>query len=501
MIRGRRGDPEEGLGRCHIGRSAFLLVLGLSFTAAFLSLSRQVIPLFGESGIAPIEGRLAAIAVALGDERFLQIPSLLWWSASDQALRLLCWSGCFLSLLLAFGVLVPVVLPLLFVLYLSFVTAGAPFLSFQWDSLLLEAAFLACFLIPTTFWPSRSDEPEPWKPAVWILRLLLVKLMLSSGLAKLTSADPSWRDLSAMSHHFMTQPLPSPLAWWLHQLPMVFHRVCSFLVLAIELLAPLLVFGPRRFRHMAAAILIGFQVAIVLTGGFGFFNLLSIGLCFLLFDDAAWPWWIRQLYYTNGRGHSGPMTTLDFWSRVFRAAIFVPFALLMVIQVVRAAGGPRLPEPVPTVLRTISPLHIANPYGLFAVMTTERRELVFEGSGDGNIWEPYSLPYKPGDPRRTLPVVRWCHMPRLDWQLWFAAFGGNSEVGGVERTVEALLEGRPEVLSLFDENPFPNTPPRFLRVNVWDYRFTTLEERRTTGDWWVRENERVLVPGVMLTPR
>ena len=150
--------------------------------------------------------------------------------------------------------------------------------------LLLEAGFLAIFL-----------GSSNW--IVWLFRLLLFRLMFLSGAVKLLSHDPSWRNLTALQFHYWTQPLPTPLAWYVNQLPAWFQRASTAGVFFIELLVPWLIFMPRRVRHGAAWLLIFLQVLILTTGNYAFFNLLAIALCLFLFDDQALP----QMALTSNR--------------------------------------------------------------------------------------------------------------------------------------------------------------------------------------------------------
>jgi hypothetical protein len=165
-------------------------------------------------------------------------------------------------------------------------------------------------------------------------------------------------------------------------------------------------------------------------------------------------------------------------------------AALFLLSLVPFAGAFRAPAswlgPLPALQHILAPLRIVNGYGLFAVMTTSRPEIIMEGSADGRSWVLYEFRYKPGDPGRRPPFVA-PHQPRLDWQMWFAALGGYQRTPWVESFQARLLEGSPEVLGLLAENPFPGRPPRYVRATLWSYRFTSPEERRSSGEWWRRE--------------
>jgi len=118
-------------------------------------------------------------------------------------------------------------------------------------------------------------------------------------------------------------------------------------------------------------------------------------------------------------------------------------------------------------------------------MTTERREIVVEGSDDGVTWKAYAFKWKPCDITRR-PAFCEPHMPRLDWQMWFAALSSYEYQPWFVNFLIRLQDGSPPVLALLETNPFPDHPPRQIRAIVYDYRFTTLAERRATGAWWKR---------------
>jgi hypothetical protein len=142
-------------------------------------------------------------------------------------------------------------------------------------------------------------------------------------------------------------------------------------------------------------------------------------------------------------------------------------------------------------------LRIVNRYGLFAVMTTSRPEIIIEGSNDGEEWKGYEFKFKPGDVNRA---PRWVapYQPRLDWQMWFAALGPYQTTPWFEGLILRLLEGSPDVLRLFESNPFPDQPPRFVRASVYDYHFSDRVTRRATAAWWEREYLGAYFPPVSL---
>lgn len=458
----------------------FLRLLGLVYLIAFLSLLVQVEGLIGSRGILPIAELLEWARAQTGPERYWLLPTLCWLDAGDGFLFFLCGCGAALAGLLLLEIAPAPVLVLLWAFYLSLVNAGQIFLGYQWDSLLLEAGFLAIFLAPLDPRPRADWRPSPI--ALWLLRWLLFRLMFSSGVVKLRSGDPSWRGLSALRFHYETQPLPTWAGWHVHQLPVWFHTLSCALMFVTELAVPFLVFAPRRFRFAGCGALLAFQILIATTGNYCFFNLLTIALCLLLLDDAALP---RR--WRERTAPAAPSRRPRAWPRWVLAPV-AGVVLTVSGADLLATLGLGLPWPAPLVAleRAVGPFRTINGYGLFAVMTTSRPEIVVEGSDDGMTWRPYEFKWKPGDLRRA-PAFVAPHQPRLDWQMWFAALGTCERNPWFIRFLVRLQEGSPPVVRLLAGNPFPQAPPRRIRSTLYDYRFTGLEARRKDGAWWRRE--------------
>jgi hypothetical protein len=400
------------------------------------------------------------------------------------------------------GVLPRVCLALLWLLYLSLVTVGGDFLAFQWDNLLLETGLLAIFFAPAQVLPRPSREKPPSPTVLWLLRLLLFKLMFLSGVVKLASRDETWRRLSALTHHYETQPLPTWVAWHAQQLPRWFQASSCAVMFVIELAVPFLIFAPRRLRMAGGAALAIFQVLILLTGNYTFFNCLTLGLCLLLCDDfllaPLLPRKLAVLYSQPAMGPAAPPARGRPWRLVVIAPLAVLVLSISAVQLLSPFG--RLPSwtrPVVSVYRWLSPLRSVNRYGLFAVMTTERPEIIVEGSSDGRHWKEYGFRYQPGDPNRR-PAFVAPHQPRLDWQMWFAALGNYRQNPWFVSFCRRLLEGSPEVLALLGKDPFPDQPPKYIRARLYNYRFTSPEERKRTGAWWQREPKGEYLPPVSL---
>ena len=473
-------DPLDKRRSYALTRSIFLRGLGVAYLAAFLSLWVQIDGLVGSRGILPAADFLAVAHTPdhAAVEEFFRLPTLCWFSSSDWFLHFLTLGGAVLAGVLILGLFPMPVLALLWLFYLSLVNVGQIFLGYQWDALLLEAGFLAIFFAPLTWRLGLGAAPS--RIVLFLLRWLLFRLMFLSGLVKLIDGGEVWRGLAALRYHYWTQPLPTQTSWYMNLAPNWFGALSVLGVFFVEVLVPIFFFSRRSRRLFACVMTILLQVLISVTGNYGFFNLLAIVLCLTLIDDEAWS--RVRLIPTAGRAGR----EVSAWVTVPLAMLLLPLTLIPALG--RMGLGGMIPEPVITVWRAISPFESINAYGLFASMTTRRVELVIEGSNDGKTWAAYEFKWKPGDVNRP---PRFCapHMPRLDWQMWFTALG--VEQGVLEpwfvKFLDRLREGSPPVTGLLASNPFPDHPPRYLRVLVYDYRFTTRSQRASSGAWWQRD--------------
>jgi len=464
----------------HEASALFARALSFIYLVAFASFGMQARGLVGSQGILPIETYFRFAVAQLGASAYWRVPTLFWWSHSDFALLSIAWGGVALS---AISILARphshwqrVIFVILFVYYLSIVSAGQIFMTYQWDLLLLETGFLAIFLRPTRL-------------RVWLFQWLLFRLMFESGMVKLLSPDPAWRDLTAMAAHYETQPLPTIVAWFAFQLPLVFQKISTAAVLFIETVLPFLIFGPRRMKHIAAAGLIGLQVLILITGNYTFFNFLAIALCLFLFDDAS---------FTRKQAVPAAAKAPIRGNRLVSAIVVPVLVFLSLIGVGGVVGVSW--APLRAVADLVAPFGIVNQYGLFAVMTVKRPVVEIEGSNDGQTWLPYIFRYKTG-PLNRPPGFVAPFQPRLDWQMWFAALGTFRQNPWFVRLMISLLEGSKPVLALLERDPFGGTPPKQIRATLYEYHFTTPEERSKTGNWWKREEKMTYFPPVGLRAR
>lgn len=454
----------------------FLRLLGVIYLIAFASFAFQAPGLVGREGILPAVKFFPAAHAALGGSAYGLLPSLVWFWPSDAMVGILSVLGCVLSALLLAGVAQGACLVMLWMCYLSLTQAGQVFYAFQWDILLIEAGFLAIFLAPWNLRPKwRTGTPHP--VARFLFVWLLFRLIFASGIVKLTSGDPTWTDLTALHYHWFTQPLPNPVAWYFEQFPHWFQTASCGGMFVIELILSFFVFLTRVPRLMAFAGIVGLQVMIGVSGNYGFFNLLTAVLALFLVDDLMWGraaggfWGARER--THGvHGHV-------VWAA---AATLIPLSLVPLFSSFRQSQPTAL-IPLAGVYEYVAPFRIVNGYGLFAVMTKERPEIAIEGSQDGVTWKPYVFYFKPGPLNRRPPIVP-LYMPRLDWQMWFAALGRVDDSPWFVEFLHALLEARPAVLSLLETDPFGGVPPKRVRAVVANYRFGDSLLLSRTGNWW-----------------
>lgn len=486
----------------------FMVVRGVAlvYLIAFLSLFLQIDGLFSQKGILPIAQSMDQMVRSYppGGFQLSDLPTVFLISSSDSLLKGACIAGMITALTAALGLLSGLMLFVCWVLYISFLSTGADFMSFQWDILLLEAGMLAALWAP---WAMASPPLQNTKGAdgppslilLWLLRWLLFRLMFMSGMCKLLSGDEAWSSLTALAYHYETQPLPTPLAWFCNLLPLWFQQLSCLLMFGIEIFCPFLIFGNKLSRRIAFGALAGLQVLILLSGNYTFFNLLSIILCFTLIEDSLW----RRIFPGSLRTslENAASITNTKWQLAQRIMVLPMVAILglanLCLLVVHTTGGEALPASLREFVGSVRQLHLVNSYGLFAVMTQKRIEIVLEGSNDGKEWVAYEFPFKPGDLHRPPPIVAPMQ-PRLDWQMWFAALGTVEQNPWFTSFVQKILEGDKAVTALLSKNPFPDKPPRFLRAQSYEYHFTDVHELMSKGTWWKRTYVGEYMPVVTL---
>jgi len=463
-------------------RFLVLRVLGLVYLAAFASLAWQVLPLLGERGLLPAASWLERVQASAGSrlEGFLLGPSWFWLDVSDGALLGAALLGVALSLPLLFGFANAIQLALLWSLQLSVVGIGQLWYGYGWEIQLAETGFLAIFLCPLASARAFPASPPPLA-VIWLLRWLIFRIMLGAGLIKLRG-DPCWRDLSCLFFHYETQPIPNPLSRAFHFLPHPLLQVGVLMNHAAELVAPWFMLGPRRVRHAAGAVMLGFQGMLIASGNLSFLNWLTIVPILACFDDSL----LRRVLPRALVAHANRAAAA---ARSSRAQGALALALVALVAVLSVGPALNLISPQQVMNTSFDRLALVNTYGAFGTVGRERDEIVFEGTSDENPnetaqWRAYEFPCKPGDPQRR-PCIVSPFQPRLDWQIWFAAMATPSQYPWTLHFVWKLLQGDRGVVRLLANDPFPEAPPRWVRARFYRYRFAAPGD--PSGAWWNRE--------------
>jgi hypothetical protein len=491
-----QGPPERPT--YWLTRAWFLRGLGLVYFVAFLTGVFQLVPLIGEEGLLPVGDYLVRIEERFGPgwDSFSELPSLFWFEHGDWFLVAVATAGAILALALMMGLSHPIQLIVMWGLYMSIDHVGQRWYSFGWETQLLETGFLAVFLCPMTSvraYPARSATPTA---VIVLLRWLAFRIMLGAGLIKLRG-DPCWEDLTCLDYHFETQPIPHPLSWYLHQLPDWMLAGGVLFNHFVELVVPFVIFGPRRLRHAAGVLMIGFQVALIFSGNLAFLNWLTILPCIACFDDSFLrrftPKWFRPKLDPEQQ-----QSPANLPHRVV-SYLFAAIVAYLSLPVVANLLGDRQ-----SMNRSYDRLHLVNTYGAFGGVGYQRYELVIEGTADADplnaIWREYEFKCKPGNLERTPCLITPYHR-RLDWLIWFAALEAEVRPGfqredWVFHLLYKLLQGDENALSLMGEGPFPDRPPRFVRVQFYRYEFTSFAD--DTDAWWKRRLVRTHIPPVSL---
>ncbi|MGC1450810.1 MAG: lipase maturation factor family protein [Candidatus Sulfotelmatobacter sp.] len=515
-------DSEHGV-RDRLGpRWLFLRALGCIYFSAFFSLVFQIRGLIGAEGILPAGEYLRAVAHSLGYSRGLWFaPTLLWLASGPHMLIALCWVGMAASLLLTLNVWPRGMLVICFVCFLSFVSAAQDFSSYQSDGMLLEAGFISFFFAPPGFRPGLGPQSPPSRAVWFLLQWEWFRIYFESGVAKIAGGDPEWRHFTAMDEYYQNGPLPTWIGWYVQHLPHWFHAATVYATLALELGLVWMFFLPRRWRIVCFLIVTPWQLGVILTANYTFLNYLVLALGFLLLDDRALLRFLPQRWKKSSAmgaavggqvgprpshasefpealepptdpGESDPSRAASsegfrrYWTTVKLCLTIIVLSWIFYATMAELMWMfSALPLPAAPIA-ALEPFRIANRYGLFGIMTRGRYEIEFQGSEDGKNWVPYLFRYKPQDLSQS-PGIYAPYQPRFDWNLWFASLGSWQEYPIVARTEVRLLSNDSDVLNLFAKNPFPDGPPRQVRAVIWQYWFTTMSEKRTSGLWWRRQ--------------
>ncbi len=534
-------DRDHGPRDRLVPRWLFLRGLGLIYFSAFLALVFQVLGMSGSGGVLPAAQYLDALR-PLGHQRLWLAPTLLWWGCSDHALLILVWAGLVASVLVTLNLVPRPALLVCWLCFLSWVAVSQDFGQYQSDGMLLEAGLLGLLIAPTGLRPGWGVRSLGSRAALLLLLWEWFRIYFESGVVKLTSGDPTWRNLTAMYDYYANGPLPTWVGWYLGHLPFAFHRFTAALTLVMELVLVFLAFLPRRWRLACFVVVTAWQVGVIATANYAFLNYLVLLLGVLLLDDRALLRFVPQRWHPDltpkpdisqtpssrskspSNGAERPLSSAPGNSPGSRAtppnhglrrhprelvrALRIALTTVLLVTMTYATAVPliemflpRLPLPE-SPMTLLEPFRVANTYGLFATMTPHRYEIEFQGSDDNLTWTPYLFRFKPQD-THTRPRIYAPYQPRFDWNLWFASLTTWDRAAIVPRTEIRLLEGSPEAtqtLSLFRANPFPNHPPRYVRAVLYQYWFSTPEQHRTEGLWWTRRFLGTYAPTITRTP-
>ena len=475
-------------------RWIFLRALGLIFFSAFYSLAFQIHGLIGERGILPANAYLTAIRGAVpGIKRLWYAPSLLWFGSSDRALTIVVAAGIGCSLLVVVNVWPRLTIGLSTLLFLTCIATLQDFSSYQSDGMLLEAGFISIFFAPRGVWPLLGAADPPSSLALFMLRWEWLRIYFESGVVKLASGDPHWRNFTAMDDYYQNGPLPAWPGWYVQHFPHWYHAATVAFTLVVELFLVWAVFLPRRFRIGCFVVVTALQIGIIATANYAFLNYLVLVLGFLLLDDEAFAWLGSRLRLGAAGVRTAPQGT-NVRAR-WRSWVELVALVWIFYATVWAFFAPGSPGPLAFPERALEPFRIANAYGLFANMTPARYEIEFQGSNDGKTWIAYPFRYKPQDVMER-PGIYAPYQPRFEWNLWFASLGAWQSSPWVVTAQQRLIEGSPSVLHLFRRDPFSGHAPGRVRAVLWQYWFTDRDTKRRTGAWW-RRTELGLFSGVL----
>jgi hypothetical protein len=490
-------------------RFILLRWLGFVYLIAFFVAAQQLVPLVGANGLTPAPLFLDGVRASAGPVTYApgsfdpqyhagstldcleKIPMLFWFDCSDTALRVVPWIGVILAIVVLAGYANSLIMAVMWVLYSSIVNVGQSWYGYGWEIQLLETGFLAIFLCPLL-------DPRPFPrravplPVIFLFRWLIIRIMLGSALIKLRG-DSCWTDLTALYYFFETQPIPNPVSRWFHFMPHPLLQFGVILTFVVELGAPWFAFGPRWCRYGAGILIAGFQSMLIICGNLSFFNWLTILPALACFDDRFWRWILpARLSRHADEAQHGVQPSKPMIGIAWAVTALVAFLSINPIS--------NLFSSQQAMNTSYDPLHLVNTYGAFGTVGRERPTLIFEGSNSVNPetatdWKEYPFIAGPWDPalapRQIAP-----YQPHLDWQLWFAAMADYRSYPWTLNLIWKLLHNDPGALSLFGGNPFPDHPPRYIRIVIYNYHFAPIGNPQHV--YWTRDRLGLWLPALSI---
>ena len=474
-----------------------LRAVGLVYVLIFWNALTEARVLIGPSGIIPAEGLMPHLTNLFGGAvaAFFRAPSVFWLGAGDGAILFWSWVGMAAALAVVLNLWPRLALSVCWVVFLSFVSCYAIFSSTQMDQLMLEVALLCIPFAPAGLRPGLGHDSPPRPIVLFMVRWLLIRVMFESGLFKLLSGDPHWREFTAMDIMYETAPFPTILGYVDHNLPHVQHLFETALTFAAELLAPVLaIFAGRRGRWFAIITWTMLQAGIQLTANFGWLNFAAFGLGLVLLDDQMLAGLAKRLRLRRWHERLQAMTAPVIASpraswrlRALRVALWLHFGIAMydAVTVVTLGQASFSEDPNRPWHYAYMDFRSANAYTLYATFTPDRVGVEFTGSNDGGVtWRPYVYPNLPQQTDRICGFIA----PR------FLRFEATMQVVATlpERTSTVplialkLLERDPRIIALFENDPFAERPPTMMRMRRYQLKFTDWATWRETGDYWTK---------------
>ncbi|MEO6004406.1 MAG: lipase maturation factor family protein [Opitutus sp.] len=484
-----------------------LRAVGLVYLIIFAGILVEGTALIGPEGIVPVSHFCEMLEKIFPNviERLIRAPSFFWLSNAPGMIHGLGYCGLGAAIALVLNLWPRMALFACWSILLSFISVWQIFSPTIIDQLMLEVALVCIAWAPAGFRPGLGIDSPPRAIAVFMLRWLLLRIMLESGLVKVFAGDSHWRDFTALDVMYETNPSPTLLGYYDAHFPHAYHVFEIVLTLMAEIVGPVLaVFGGRRGRWIALGLWVILQGGIQLTGNFGWLNTAAIALGLVLLDDqmisdSARRLGLRRLAERISNLRIPATLRRPRWRTIGMSAfLWLHFALSLYFLGVLCTGKTvqGIPDaktrPIDYLFRDF---RSANAYFPFASFPMGKFEIEFAGSNDnGQTWRFYPFRYKPQQEDRIGPFIApW--FARFDSALQLALQSNSPIIPIVARK---LILRNPEVMRLFESDPFPDQRPHIVRIVVFRMAFTDLATYRKTREFWTKNYEADLTPPIYL---
>lgn len=507
-VRSHLVEFATGGGAAHLWtRWLVLRAVGLVYVFVFAGIMAEGKTILGPTGLAPATALFRTLASTSAIDAFFRAPTLFWINSSTAMITVLGWIGFAAAVALVLNLWPRLALSVCWLAFLSFVGAWGEFTPAQLDSLMLETALLCIPFAPAGVRPGLGAHSPPRPIAIFMMRWLLFRVMFESGVVKLVSDDPHWRNLTAMDGMYETSPSPTVLGYWIHQMPHWYHVLEIAFTFAAELVAPLLaVFGGRRGRWWAFVIWTTFQIGIQLTCNFGWLNTAALGLGLLLLDDSMiataaskFRWRGVSAAFAAAQPEPDLAPAKGALARYGLPAALGLHLFLTLYFSALACGLPEsaIPSIIVSPMKSVASLRSFNGYYLYANSHPGHLMIDFEGSNDrGRTWRTYQYRHLPQSvdhaPNFTAP---W--FPRFENTVYMES-ARPGKISVIPATAVKLLLRNPEVMARFARDPFPDRPPNVVRMRRYRLEFTDGATRRQTGHYWRKEFVGDYLPAICL---